>query len=313
MKIKKTVIRTSLLLVLISGAIISRVFAGTSIVIPSIDMSGEWDHGTITKREAVLTDNAGAVARITINIASAGKYQLLAYVYHNWRKASPVLYMEATDSKGHVHKGYHVLEKILYLRDETAGRWFFISLADNPYWELPGGELRIRIWAKGLNDPWVKAEVPMEDAVAIDRLFILPVENFSGEKYLSWLVNSETAQGNPEICDYYPAYGTHLIGSRKFADPALFSLDVPYDGHYRLGFSVFASMGSSLKFKLQNKAQGLRQDIVIKASPTWSFAMSDRVYLNRGNYSFTLGSNTKKETLIDYLVLLPDTGQKDQP
>ena len=119
------------------------LWAETSLVIDATSSTGTWEKGIITDRKVLFTDKSYVVSNIQMDVPKPGEYQLFVYAHHNWRKSSPCIYVEAVDSEAKVHTGYHKIENIWYLEQQDKGRWFFISLAQNPYWNLPKGKYNL--------------------------------------------------------------------------------------------------------------------------------------------------------------------------
>src|SRR3989338_8581868 len=94
----------------------SKLLAETSLFIEAVNAQGAWQKGVVTARKAVFTDQPGVVSEIDINVPKEGRYQLLAYVHHNWRNrnAFPHIRVEAVDAKENSHGGSHTLENIWY-------------------------------------------------------------------------------------------------------------------------------------------------------------------------------------------------------
>lgn len=267
---------------------------------------GLWEKGTILDRAAVFTNKAGAVSSVKINIPKAGRYQLFGYIYHNWRKSVPNFCIEAIDSKGTRHKGYHKIENIWYLNESTTGRWFFVSLSQNPYWELPEGKLKINFRAEAKDSTWGKAIVPMESIVAIGGFFLVPVLNSDKEIFMPWLISHEQGKGGWDSISYHQQYGTDLIQTNK--KNALFSYvsHIPIAGYYRLVLSVLSSSDNFLEIAIGDMHNRYNFSAEVKSCKTWRLISTNPVYLNKGKSFIKIRNVNSDQIMVDFLLLQPD-------
>lgn len=277
------------------------------LVISAGDSKEPRDAAVIAKRKVILVDKLFSVYKIQAYIPRNGKYQLFAYVHHNWRDAVPCIYVKATDSAGRVHKGYHKVESIWYLDKESPGRWFFVSLAQNPCWELPQGKLDIRFWAEAKSNPWLDSPVSMEKEIAIGDFFLMPIQDSGSGIYLPWLINPETGKGDWDIFDYHPLYGTNLIRSNKDGAAFSYTVNIPSPSYYRIFVSLLSPLKNNLKIILKRKTDEKEINFDLQGKDTWFLAGSGPLYLAEGAYSLTLRHYSQNELMIDYLILLPDS------
>lgn len=183
-------------------------------------------------------------------------------------------------------------------------------MADNPYWELPGGNLTIRFWVDSEAGVWNNNKTPMEGQISIDKFFLIPIEESGSGMDLPWLISPETGDGNRGTIDYYPQYATNLIKSDKDKGSFSFLAYISRSGYYKLWCSVFSSRDNNLNILIKGKSDKRNQNIKIKGRDTWSFAPSDLIYLNQGEYIIILKHFIPDKILIDYLMFLPDKDYK---
>lgn len=117
---------TLFLAVFLFSLLINPAYSNPAFVINASDSTGEWSRGVITNREVIFTTRPLIKSEFNVYISSPGKYQLFAYLNHNWRRNVACIYVEAIDDKGVLYKGYHRIENIWYLDKDYPGRWFCI-------------------------------------------------------------------------------------------------------------------------------------------------------------------------------------------
>lgn len=285
----------------------SPLCAGTSPVIESINSQGVWEKGIITNRNCIFTATAGALSSIEAYVSSPGKYQLFAYIYHNWRdrEVFPCIYTEAIDSTGKKHAGSHMIENIWYLNEKKRGRWFFIALSDNPYWTLPKGKLQIKFWVKGKRSPWENEIIPMENNIAIESFFILPVLGSNSESVSLGIIHPESGRGNWGVIHYHPLHATNLIEAAE--KDALFSytIYVPKSAYYRGWISVLSYQNNQLKLILKGDSKKHEADVRLKSDHNWSLVTTKTLYLQKGSYTLSFRSSSLNKISIDYFLLVP--------
>jgi len=289
------------------GLLAGPVFAGIGSVIDASGASGEWKKETVAGREAVSTNKPLARSEVKAYVAEAGKYQLFAYIHHNWRRYIPRVLVEVVNDNGLSLQGFHRIENIWYLDQNSPGRWFMASLTTEPYWNLPKGELTIRFWAESQEGVWDTAKAGMEGGIAIDKLFLIPVQGTGKELSLSGVIYPESGTGDWDIFGYQPGYATNLAESAKQGQFLVITVKVPCPGYYRLWLAVFSELDNDLKITFQGNADSQARDIKIKGKNTWSMIRSDPLYLNAGEYKITLEHLCPNKVSLDYLMLLPSS------
>lgn len=282
-------------------------FAGSGSVIDAADGSGEWKRVTVTGREAVSTNKTLARSEVKAYVAEDGKYQLFAYIHHNWRKAIPRVLVEVVNDNGLLFQGFHRIENIWYLDRDSPGRWFMACLTTEPYWNLPKGELTIRFWAESQEGVWDTAKAAMEGDIAIDKFFLIPAQGAGKELSLSGVIYPESGTGDWDIRGYHPGYATNLAQSAKLGQSLAVRTKVAYPGYYRLFLAVFSEADNQLKIIFQGNAVKEEKQIMIKAKNAWSTLGSERIYLRPGEYRIILKHLSDNNIAVDYLMLLPAT------
>ena len=280
--------------------------AESNFCINATNSVGQWQKGVVTQRTVAFTDKANIKSAITISISSKGKYQLLAYVHHNWRISCPCIYVEAIDSVGKVHRGYHKIENIWYLGPEDQGRWFFVSLSDNPYWDLPEGILKLNFWAEAKDSAWGNLSIPMEGNVSIEQFFLIPVTGTNSEIFLPWMVNIKSGTGNWQICEYDHEHGTNLIKTSE--KNSLFRVDsaIPVSASYICWLSFFSVSGGRLELEIKNGSLIEKNIIKLKAAKEWSSIYIGPIILDKGKCSIYFKNLDQNEVMIDRFILIPD-------
>lgn len=284
-------------------------FAEDFLVVHAINSEGEWQKGEITSREVVFTRQVKAVSEINVDILSYGKYQLLAYAHHNWRKYAPCIYIEAVDSKGQIHKGEACIENCWYFKEKEPGRWFLVSFLKNePYWVLPKGKLKIKFWIDAKKGIWDETAVNPEGDVSIESLFLFPVLEEGSKFFLSGMLYPETGEGNRRLLEYHPQYGTGLIMSDKPATLSAFKVSIPVSGHYQGWISLLADAGGLLKIWIKKPKFRRLITVILEKNKNWNLIHFKPLYLEKGEYTVSF-SNYKAGVLIDYFLLLPTYSQ----
>jgi hypothetical protein len=279
--------------------------AECSIRIDSKASTGEWSKGVVSYRDAVFTHKEKVSSEAEVYIPAQGKYQLIAYIHHNWRKSCPCVYVEAIDSAGKAYKGYYAMEHIWYLNSRAQGRWFFVSLSNPPYWELPKGVLRIKFWAQAKDNAWVDRTVPMENRISIAHFFLLPVRGENPAVFLSWMPNIESGTGGWEVCDYDPVYATNFIKTQQKGQIFHVRFDVPVSAKYSGWLSVLSESDAPLEICFKNKEKEITQAVVLKAGTSWNLVSLESVSLEKGPCEIYFRNLDHNAVMIDYFFLAP--------
>lgn len=291
------------LLLILFNTCLAAACAQQPFIIPADKACGAWQKSVVTGRKAISTDKPKASSEIQLNLIKSGKYQLFAYVHHNWRKAVPHIYVEALDADGKLHAGYHKIENIWYLDNAFLGRWFFVSLSQGDYWQLPEGRLNIRFWPEARADSWQGNAVAMEGPVSIENFFLLPMQESGNRLYMPWLINPELAKGNWKVLDYQPAYATNLLESSDNGDSAQCFVEIPISGYYSVSAALFSSAKNKLAITLNKGEESRKINMEIAGLDTWRTITSDPVYLNEGRYAVVFDHLASEKVMIDYLIL----------
>lgn len=281
------------------------LWAQSPLVIDVTASKSAWEQDILTDRKVIFTNKPFEIAEIQTDIPSAGKYQLFAYAYHNWRQATPRIYAEAVDSEGIIHKGYHKIENIWYLSQEDKGRWFFISLTQDPYWNLPKGKLQLKFWVAGNDSPHGNTIVPMESRVSIENLFLIPIIESDGGSYLPGVIYPESGEGNWNVSPYHPKYATNLIESNR--NGSLFSCKatIPVSGYYRIWFSVLSPLNNRLTIIVKNRLKKNKFNIKLEGKEEWTIIPTQTLYLDKGTHSIILKKLGSNQMMIDFFMILP--------
>lgn len=302
-----TSIKTVIAVILVFSCLFSSICLEASLIVDATKAEGAWEEGVVTSREVILTSKSNVVSEIEIDVPYSGKYQLIAYVHHNWRKVIPCIYVKAVDSEGNIHKGYHKIENIWYLKEDEAspGRWFFICLTEGNYWRLPSGKLNIRFWAEGNSSPWEDTAVPMEGKVSINTFVLIPLVTHKSNLYLPWIINPEAGKGEWNTFNYYPGYATNLIKANK--KKSLFScrMNVPVSGYYQGWLSALSPLSSRLEVVIKNRLEKQSINIDLPTGDTWKLISTKPLYLNRDTYSIFFKNVSSNQTMVDFFLLLP--------
>jgi len=269
------------------------------------DSSGAWEKGIVTDRRVIYTDKPDCISEIQIDVPSAGRYQLVAYVHHNWRISVPCIYAEAEDAKGIKHKGYHKIENIWYLKADDPGRWFFVSLAEGSFWDLPRGKMRVKFWAEANKAAWDNTVVPPEGNISIANFFLIPVLNSESEIFLPGLINPEAGHGDWNVYPYLARYATNLIETNKKNSQFTCDLDVPVAGYYQFWFCLLSPLDNNLEIRLKNEKDKYKTNIKLRGKSEWVLIPTEQIYLNRGGYSLTLENLFPHKVALDFFMVLP--------
>lgn len=292
--------------IILFNLLLTPVYSNPVLVVNANNSTGKWSKGVITGREAVSANKPLINSEVQVYIENPGKYQLFSYVHHNYRETIPCIYAEVYNDKGVLYRGSHRIENIWYLDKDSPGRWFMVSLTQDPYWELPGGNLTIRFWADAVKSIWNNDKASMEGVISIDKFFLIPIQESGKNLSLPWLIYPETGNGAWDISDYHSGYATNLAESSKNAQRLTIPVDIVYPDYFRLWGSVFSSLDNSLEMTIRGNKGERKMEVLIKGSDSWSFISSDLIYLDQGEYEITLEHTNSNPVLIDYLMLLSD-------
>ncbi|MFH1397312.1 MAG: hypothetical protein ABIH27_02005 [Candidatus Omnitrophota bacterium] len=302
---KKIIKKVICLIVFLFNLLINSAYSNPAYIINASDSIGEWSKGITTGREVVFTNESLIKSEVQVYIENPGKYQLFSYIHHNYRESVPCIYAEISNDKGILYNGSHRIENIWYLDKINPGRWFMVSLTQDPYWELPKGNLTIRFWVDALGGVWNNYKTAMEGSVSIDKFLFIPIQESGKNISLPWFVYPETGKGNWNIFEYHPGYATNLAGSSKSGEILITTVNILYADYYKLSGSVLSLSSNDLNVVFRGKSGKQKEDIKIKGRDTWSFFTSDPVYLRKGSYNLLLTHSGANEILVDYLILLP--------
>ena len=303
---KKISLKVLCLAVCLFNFLINSAYSNPALIIDASDSTGKWSKGVVTGREVVSTNKSLIKSEVQVYIENPGKYQLFSYIHHNYRKAIPCIYTEVSNDKGILYNGYHRIENIWYLDKIYPGRWFMVSLTQDPYLELPRGNLTIRFWADAFKENWDNSRTSMEGKISIDKLFLVPVKELGGNLFLPWLIFPEDGEGDWDISEYHQEYATNLVESSQKGQSLVIPVIMPYSGYFRLWGSVFSTFDNSLKVVIQGKSGKQVREIEIKGQNKWSFISSDPIYLDQGEYKVILNHANSNSILVDYLMFLPE-------
>lgn len=288
------------------------IWAEACLVVDAANSKGAWKKGIVMDRKVLFTDKAYAVSELQIDVPAPGKYQLFAYLHHNWRESFVYIYVEAVDSNGIAHKGYHKVENIWYLRQEDIGRWFFISLMQDPYWNLPEGKLNVKFWVEGKTAAWEDTIVPMEDKVSVEHFFLIPTVSSETGTFLPGMINLESGRGDWHSHYYYPRYATNLIETNRKNSTFSYKADIPASLYYQGWLSVLTPSDNSLEIRLKNKSNQHKLNIELNGKEQWQLISLEPLYLNEGTYSIVLESLRSHKILIDYFIAIPISQENNQ-
>ncbi|MBM3250108.1 MAG: hypothetical protein FJZ09_04590 [Candidatus Omnitrophica bacterium] len=308
MRIDKGISRS---LAFIAGLTLLPACAWASLAVTAKEARG-WEKGTLTARGAVFTGDASKTCEFKISVPQPGKYQLFVYVHHNWRnrKAFPEIFVEALDAKNKAHKGSHLIENIWYLNKGYPGRWFMVSVSENPYWVLPEGMLALKFWIGARDTPWEESRIPPEGEVAISEVFLMPVLDSGEEAFSSLFIEPQNGEGDWQEVSYHPAYATGLIRARAKGAVHIVRTEIPVSGYYRSLLSAFSPAGNRIEMGIENNHKKQKLPLELKATKEWALVESPSFYLEKGPCVLTFATGKKSEVMLDYCLLLrqPDRG-----
>ncbi len=284
------------------------IYAQDFFIKKAIEAEGVWKMGSIGQRKALYTEVRNDVSEIELYVSKKGRYHLLAHIYYNWHDFSPFIHVEATDSKGKIHRGEIGFENIWYLNN-TKGRWFVKSFTDS-FWELPKGKLTIRFWAVGKTSVWDLSDKPMEGIIALDYFFLLPGSyKKSKDGLFFYFIQPESGYGKWHLSEYSDKYFCNLVSNENIDSPFYFDFYCPSYGKYVIGVSMLSSDSGFLKFHFQKGK--FTKDLVFHDKSNdnlWHLILSDPVILKEGNYTVNLqAEGTSKETAdlsIGYILFI---------
>lgn len=251
------------------------------------EAEGGWKREIILGRDAISADKNGTSSRIWFDVPAEGGYQFYAYVYQNWRRDSPFIYVEAEDSLGKKHYGYMFFEPCWYLKREDPGRWLMHSPVTAPSWRLPRGKVSLTFSVYGRKSMWSREEVPMEGKVAVEHFFLIPVIG-GNEAVSTALLEPEFFFSAVKAEPYDGRYGCGIIVSAEPGDLSTADIIVPSGGTYLVFVSMRMGGGGSVELSLE--PGGYR--FVLKAGevqkePIWRGEMFGPFDLKQGEYRLT--------------------------
>lgn len=289
------------------------IAAGDTIAVSEVikfTPSGEWGQMLICGRQAVYNHNSVPLTGIKTDILKQGNYQLFAYVYHNLRTSCPVFFLEATDSAGNIYRGSHVVENIWYLGDEQSfGRWFFISLTDGTYWELPKGKLELKLWVEARDSSWEDScQAALNDFVGVDSIFLIPVID---DSFQQAPLSPESGRGTWQKSYYHPDKCTSVITSTTKGSTFYYDLDIPVDGYYKLWLSALSAVSTDLVLSLENDLVKHSATVKLKGEESWELVEVEPMYLAKGGYSLIFKNLSYNKVMVDFFVLSPVNSKQE--
>ncbi|MBU1862062.1 MAG: hypothetical protein KKH94_00130 [Candidatus Omnitrophica bacterium] len=308
----KTILRISIWGVALVALLLTTSISHAATVISAQSARGEWIKGDIAQREAIFIDKTGCVSEVSFNVPRPGKYQLFTYLYHNWRKSFPCIYVKIIDSKGKTHFGYHKIENIWYLEQEKIGRWFFVSLMNNTYLDLPAGPLQVKFWIEGQKTAWEKDVVPIEDIVAVESFFLSPIVKTDGDRFLPWMSYPEVGSGDWDRINHHSKYGTDLITTHTINAIFTYQIQVPVAGYYHGVLSVLSPEGSIVQITIKKGFKKHSIPLTLRRKEEWQLVDAKPLYLKEGTYDVTFKNLHTNKIMIDYFFLFPIADDHEQ-
>jgi hypothetical protein len=233
-------------------------------------------------------------------------------VHHNWRnrKSFPEIFVEALDSKGKMHKGNHAIENIWYLNEKNPGRWFMVSISENPYWVLPEGNLALKFKITARETPWGQTRIPPEGEVAISEIFLMPVLDSGGAQFSSFIIEPESGEGDWQEIYYDPLYATGFIRSSAKGSRHSVKITVPVAGYYCGLICALSPLGNYIDMGVENNGKKLEYPLELKATGTWALLGTPAFYLEKGECILSFITENTSEVMLDYCLLLPQPNAK---
>lgn len=277
----------------------------------AVEAEGQWQKGIILDREVIFTDKNDAVFRIGFDVPWEGDYQLYAYVHQGWREYSPFIYVEAEDSRGIRHTGYMFFEDCWYISENSPGRWLMHSPSATPFWHLAEGELSLKFRVCGKSSVWEAQDTEMQDTVAIETLFLVPVISDDKQIISMEVVEPEFGAGSWDIYEYSDRYASGVISSNLAGQTSYSEINIPVSGDYIGALSIRADGSYRIKISFENGK--VSHKVIIEgeeASSLWKLRYFGPIYLRKGKYTLEFKNLLTKakeisETSIDYLMLIP--------
>jgi hypothetical protein len=307
---KKSIFSVSYFTIFLLSFLLTPAYSNPVLVVDASSSKGKWDKGVITSRKVVFTNRPSVKSEVKVYIENPGKYQLFLYVHHNYRGAIPCIYVEVSNDKGILYNGSHRIENIWYLDKDSPGRWFMVSLTQEPYWEVPKGKLTIRFWVDAFKTIWGDQKTSMEGQISIDKFFLIPIEESESGMDLSWFISPGSDDKSREIVDYYPQHATDSVRTDKDKGDFFLEAYISQPGYYRLGGSVFSTVNNNLNISINGESDMRQISIAVTGADTWSFVYSSPIYLIKGRHVLEFPSTGLNQILIDFLLLTPCTKER---
>lgn len=278
---------------------------------------GSWKKRLICNRKSIITNKKEARAYLEFDIQTDGYYQLYVSIYHNWKKYWPYLYVKAVDCKGYEYTGFLFSEPRWYL-NYNIGRWSMHTVNTNPFWYLHKGKLILEYHAESMISNWRQDEAPMEDIIAIDKFFFIPITDKDRNKISMNVIELESSYGEWNSLHYSPIYGIGLIETSLPKAVSYKKISIPISGYYTCYISALAnSLPHRLKISLQKNLPNSKVkivDILLNNSSDWEDYYVGQLYLDKGEYILKVKNDEMKEDRrvgIDYFLLFYDSISRD--
>jgi len=252
-----------------------------------------------------------------LDIPWKGNYQIYINIYNDWKKYTPHLAIDLTDSKKNRHTTEIIPEKIWYhLGQAQEGRWMIYSPSAVPFWHLNEGPCKLKLTLSAIKSCWERKKVlDKSDDIYISEILLIPVADMNKTNFLSALIEAETFTGEWQTTTYSKKYQLGIAGSQYPNKAIKKKIFIPESGKYLGLIKIMKSSQPQklyLSIKQKERIDSSTVELLDKPQPIWQFYWAGPVFMNAGpaEIAFGSGSLLKKESVaIDYLIFIPVSSQ----
>ena len=257
---------------------------------------------------------------LNLDIPWEGNYQLYINIYNDWKKYTPHLAIDLSDSKENRYTTEIIPERIWYhLGRGQEGRWMIYSPSAVPFWHLDKGPCKLKLTLSAIKSCWKKKKVlHKKDNIYISEILFVPVADMSKTNFFSAFIEAETFTGEWQATTYSKKYELGIADSQYPNTAIRRKIFIPESGKYVGLIKIMKSPQPQklyLSIRQKERIDSSTVELSDKSQQIWQFYWTKPVFMSAGpaEIKFESGSFLKKGYVaIDYLIFMPISSQNEK-